>query len=61
MKKVIEFLQGKKTNIIAFIGALYAVLEAFNLINFTVEQKETLAVLGLSALGFALHDAIIKK
>ena len=51
MKKIIEFLVGKKTYIISVLVAIYTLLKAFNIINTTPEQDVT--VYGLLAALFA--------
>jgi small-conductance mechanosensitive channel len=61
MTKFIDYLRGKKVNIIAIVGALYGVLDVFNIINISTEQKTALATLGLALLALAFRDAIKNK
>ncbi len=51
MKKIIEFLMGKKTYIVSVLVAIYTLLKAFNIIITTPEQDVT--VYGLFAALFA--------
>ena len=58
LKEILEALKGKKTYITACLLSFYALLKAFNIINFTADQDvAVLALLG-SLLGISLRSAI---
>lgn len=61
LNNILSFLDGKKTYITSIILAMYGVLKAFGLLDFTPDQE--LAVLALfgSLLGISLREAISKR
>lgn len=53
-------LDGKKTYITSVLVALYGVLDAFNVTNFTPEQEQAVFTLLGAAFMVAMRDAIRK-
>ena len=60
INKISEFLQGKKTYIVAVLTALYTVLQAFNVINTTPEQDLAIYALLAAVFGATIKSAIKK-
>jgi len=57
MKKLILFLEGKKTYIVSVLVAVYTLLKAFNVIVTTPEQDVTIYGLLAAVFGVALRNA----
>lgn len=64
MNKIIElydYLQGKKTNLIAALTAIYGLLSVFGVIVISPEQQTAINALIIAILGFTLHDAVVNQ
>ena len=60
MNKLIEFLKGKKSYLVAVLGAIFGLLIAFGVISFTPEQYAAIAFLWVSLFGSALRAGVNK-
>lgn len=58
MKKLIVFLEGKKSYIVSLLVAIYTLLKAFNVIITTPEQDITVYGLLATLFGVAIRKAI---
>ena len=58
MKKIIEFLQGKKSYIVAVLVALYALLKTFGIIVTTPEQDIAVYTLMTALFGVTIAAKI---
>lgn len=60
MKKVFDFLKGKKSYLIAVLGATFGVLLVFKVIILTPEQLTAISFLWLAVFGSALRAGVSK-
>jgi len=58
MKKIVTFLTGKRSYIVAVLLALYVLLKAFNVFTTTPEQDVTVYGLLAALFGVAIRKAI---
>lgn len=58
IKEIYSYLQGKKTNIVVILSAVYGFLSVFGVVSITPEQQGAINTLILALLGFTLHDAV---
>lgn len=58
IKEIYAYLQGKKTNIVVILSAVYGFLSVFGVVSITPEQQGAINTLILALLGFTLHDAV---
>ena len=61
MMKIIEWLSGKKTYIIAVLTAAYGLLRAFGLIDVTPEQETAIFTLIAACLGMSIRAGVAKS
>jgi len=55
-----DYLEGKKTYIVAVVGAAYGVLTAFEVVSFTAEQEMAIIALLVALFGIAIRASITK-
>lgn len=58
LDKIISYLEGKKTYIVAVITALFTVLEVFGVVNVTPEQRGAIYALLAAMFGAAIRASI---
>lgn len=61
LKQIQEYLQGKKTYIISVLAAVYAVLQAFDILVLTERQEQAIWLLLGALFGMTINAKLERK